>query len=1299
MKFSLRKAKKATSLFLAFIMMLGLVEGITFNAFTTTVKAEDNPLTTIWKTSNIGGCAGGAYNYDTGSKKVTLTGAGTTFDKDNGNDNLFYAFFDAKGEITITAKMTAATSVNATGFAGIMVRNSADDATSQSEALYADFNKDQIRYGRHGSKNGASKLSDSKSADTVYLKLNVKEDGKVYYYVSTTGTFDDTTPAKAETLTGIDSKVVGFFATENVTAEFSDIRIESIYTDDLGNQVQKIVFDSNLGELIPTFSKSSDYAGKYDGYSFSQTADGNILKLVSTRGNSNGKIREGENVDYLLFPALTDNCTVSANFTINDIKTNTDRQGVSIGQFINTGSAVASSNLAGSSIQATKNANAQHVYSTAAGSASGDPKASPVAFNEKKTYYFSYQKNSITDTAPSGSATMLVKAADGTVLSNDAVFDLSNAHSMLAAGQPVQYGIAITAADIDVTNLKLVNSEGWVIYDQNDYYKAAGVAPVVTEITTAQISADRTQINLEWTFTEGVGNQSFIVMVSKDGGAYTGAGVVTTNTFSYSPSADGTYKFKIYGKAGDSSSEASAVESADILYITPIATPVLTTESKDASVVIGYTIPDGADVLELYRSTIRNGSYEKIQTFTSGTSFTDENLTNDQPYFYYAIAKNTATNNTSNPSETMQTLPNAGHAGDFVYGSEAALITIVEKSNDTVTEKNASIKAKSSKAGTAVLVVNGENKASKKVAANEEFSFTITELKGGRNDVEIRLTDETNKVSRKVFNFVYLKSYDIVVDAAYTGTDGEGELPTYKTVKAAIASVPNDNAETKVIFIKNGNYNERLEIATPNISLLGEDSVKTRIYYSAAVNDKTATGMWDRNCVYVDAAAVSFSAENLTIENSFNYTNGNDQQADAIAVTSDKTVFTNVRFIGYQDTILTDPRNSKDADGNYLPARQYFNKCYVTGNVDFIYGAGTAYFNDCEIVGRYTSYKKDGCYTAARTYANLTYGLVFNNCSFTAEDGVEDAQYRLARPWGKDAATVFINCFIDKNVQDVGYGDMSGNSYKNARFAEYYTYGPAFKVNNDRPLLSAAEAKNYSLSSVMGDFDATGFATLISNAYAGGSTPVEPSVPKTDIVCSTTLPESVLTTDIKEKTGCSTIPELISFMQKTVVKDSYESASSTVYDVVAKISTDGGITWVEATKDTMPKDGVDVILPYPEGTNMNDYNFVVSHLIVNDWNGQVPGTVEWPEITKTDKGLKVHVMSLSPFAVAWKQITANEVNTEEDEYDENPVVQSVNTGDTTNFTAIMLFMILSITVIGVEVLLYYRRRRVNATKN
>ena len=53
----------------------------------------------------------------------------------------------------------------------------------------------------------------------------------------------------------------------------------------------------------------------------------------------------------------------------------------------------------------------------------------------------------------------------------------------------------------------------------------------------------------------------------------------------------------------------------------------------------------------------------------------------------------------------------------------------------------------------------------------------------------------------------------------------------------------------------------------PNVSLLGEDAQKTHIYYSAAVAEKTATGMWDRNAMYVDSKADGFTAENLTIEN------------------------------------------------------------------------------------------------------------------------------------------------------------------------------------------------------------------------------------------------------------------------------------------------------------------------------------------------------------------------------------------------------------------------------------------------
>ena len=106
--------------------------------------AQSKVLDTIWNESEVGEHEGkGSYAYDSASKTVTLTGAGTKFDKDAGKDNLYYAYFNAKGNITITAKMTV---TGSTGMAGLLVRNASDEATSGSAALYADISKSQVRY-------------------------------------------------------------------------------------------------------------------------------------------------------------------------------------------------------------------------------------------------------------------------------------------------------------------------------------------------------------------------------------------------------------------------------------------------------------------------------------------------------------------------------------------------------------------------------------------------------------------------------------------------------------------------------------------------------------------------------------------------------------------------------------------------------------------------------------------------------------------------------------------------------------------------------------------------------------------------------------------------------------------------------------------------------------------------------------------------------------------------------------------------------------------------------------------------
>ncbi len=1093
MKFSLRKkAKKVASVALAGALCCTTLFAATVGKKPVDANAEEvNPLTTIWKTAEIGThTEKGSYNYDTAAKTIAVTGSGTKFDKGSGLDDMFMTYVEAKGKVTISTKVTFSNPSGGSGFAGIVARNNAEDAGSVSAAIYADYangSKNQIRYGYHkeSSGGGASQLlGGTVTQDNIYLKM-VLENGKATFYQSTMADFSDVTKPKGQSIEGLDVKTVGFFATNGITAAFSETKITSEYEED-GVAYKKVVFDSEMGELIPTFSKSSDYSGKYaEGFSLTTTVDGNILKLVSTRGTENGKIREGDNVDYLLFPATDKNLTVSADIKINEIKSNTDRQGVSVGQWAVMGAKVGNTLLAGSSVQANKNNATQHVFTNASGSASGNPKANGVASKEGKTYNLSYQKIAADENNQSGSVLMVTKDASGAVLSSGDVFDLANANDVLKAGKTVMYGIAITAADVEITNLKLIDADGYIIYDQNDYYKAVGVAPIVTAITKAEVAADRNSIDLEWTAEEGVGNQQFVVQVSKDGGAYTLANNTKVNSFSYAPDTDGTYKFKVYGKAGESTSIDAAKETADISYIRPLAAPTVTAQGSDTKVDITFTDVDGATKYEIYRKSSLE-SDKMIKELTTERSYTDTDVVNEVPYYYYVVAKNDT--NSSNPSEAMQALPTQGHTGDYECGADAAKITVTDKSNDTVFDNKAKISVKSDKAGKFNLYVNTNGEAapqadstqegasnaapviSKTVAADEAAVFEF-DLVQGRNDVEVIFEAADGKLTRKTFNFVNNPKIDMVVDAAYTGTDGAevDGYPTYKTVQAAVSAVPAENAEGKTIFIKNGEYNQRVVITSPYVWLLGEDAEKTHIFASVAVTDGTATGMWDRNAVYVDSTADYFSAENLTIENSYPYTNGNDQQADALAIVADSTVCTNVRLVSFQDTLLTDSR-VKGEDGNYEMTKQVFNKCYITGNVDFIYGAGSSIFVDCDIVGRYTTYKADGCFTAPRTYPNVPYGMVFEGCRFYAEEGVADGAYRLARPWGKDASTTLIDCYISPVLRETAYDDMSGNSYKKARFSEYYTYGEGFKVNNDRPQMDPVSVVNL-LTQIETDYD------------------------------------------------------------------------------------------------------------------------------------------------------------------------------------------------------------------------------------
>ncbi len=121
-------------------------------------------------------------------------------------------------------------------------------------------------------------------------------------------------------------------------------------------------------------------------------------------------------------------------------------------------------------------------------------------------------------------------------------------------------------------------------------------------------------------------------------------------------------------------------------------------------------------------------------------------------------------------------------------------------------------------------------------------------------------------------------------------------------------------------------------------------------------------------------------------------------------------------------------------------------------------------------------------------------------------------------------------------------------------------------------------------------------------------------------------------------------PEKIIQQLKTIITSSgTPSANTAVYDVQLLISTDGGITWIPATADNFPPNGLTVTLPYPDRAN-RDCRFTVVHMFTGFDFGKQPGDTEifTPDaVTNTADGLQVTVTGLSPFAVGWTAGTDN----------------------------------------------------------
>ncbi|MGN0972586.1 MAG: pectinesterase family protein, partial [Aristaeellaceae bacterium] len=311
--------------------------------------------------------------------------------------------------------------------------------------------------------------------------------------------------------------------------------------------------------------------------------------------------------------------------------------------------------------------------------------------------------------------------------------------------------------------------------------------------------------------------------------------------------------------------------------------------------------------------------------------------------------------------------------------------------------------------------------------------------------------------------------------------DGSGD---FTSIQEAVDAVPMSNRHPIILLVRMDEYHERVIVNKDNIRIIGEARDRTVITHSGCAKDLDAEGREKGTFLSYTFLVTgdNVEVENLTIRNDA----GDGSlvgQAVAVYAAGDRGVWRNVRMIGCQDTLFcgpTMPKVARDALPRLIPegvvsvgdcplvlGRQYFEDCYIQGDVDFIFGPYACWFERCTLHMN----RRGGFYTAANTPQQAPYGLVFHRCHLTGD--CEPGRAYLGRPWRRYAHTQFIECEMDECVAPEGFQDW-GETKITRRCGEYHTSGARADQSTRHPLqarLSDEEAALLTIRNVIGGYD------------------------------------------------------------------------------------------------------------------------------------------------------------------------------------------------------------------------------------
>ncbi|KDP33954.1 hypothetical protein JCGZ_07525 [Jatropha curcas] len=268
----------------------------------------------------------------------------------------------------------------------------------------------------------------------------------------------------------------------------------------------------------------------------------------------------------------------------------------------------------------------------------------------------------------------------------------------------------------------------------------------------------------------------------------------------------------------------------------------------------------------------------------------------------------------------------------------------------------------------------------------------------------------------------------------------------FETITDAINSVPVNNTARRIIWIRGGEYWEKItvNVSKPFITLYGEAADMPMIVFNGTASVY--------GTIYSATVAVEsdyFMAVNVVFLNAAPMPDVNITGAQAVAmrISGDKAAFYNCKFVGFQDTLCDDR------------GRHFFKDCYVVGTVDFIFGNGKSLYLNTTIE---SVANETGVITAqGRENTEEESGFTFIHCNLT---GIGNNTY-LGRAWKVRPRVVFAYTYMGSIINGAGWSTgKHPESNETAYYGEYMCKGPGASSDGRvkyAKLLSEEEAKPF----------------------------------------------------------------------------------------------------------------------------------------------------------------------------------------------------------------------------------------------